>query len=84
MVSAYDPAFDRLVMAGPIVDNASARLYAIGELEGDRCPCGTAIPGDVDGCDECAGEPHTYPCPTCGGNGCPSCADTGERIEYAR
>lgn len=31
--------FDAAVMAGPIVDNASTRLYAIGELEAERIEC---------------------------------------------
>lgn len=63
MASRYDPEFDRLVMAAPIVDNAG-HLTVIGELEGDRCPCGNQIAGDVNRCDDCT------ECPTCQGDGC--------------
>lgn len=37
-MSAYDPEFDRAVMARPIVDNASPRLYERWELDGEECP----------------------------------------------
>jgi hypothetical protein len=26
-------------------------------------------------------EPHRYPCPTCGGNGCAGCGGIGERVD---
>jgi hypothetical protein len=69
MASAYDPAFDAAVMAAPIVDNASDRLYAIGELEYDGPTCATGdcrAPVDDDGqlCDDC-----TCPCGCCRGAG---------------
>ena len=37
----------------PIVDNASPRLFHLGEIEGDLCACGERIPGDVDVCADC-------------------------------
>lgn len=48
----------------PVVDNASDRLYYVGELEGDTCgSCGDPIPRDVDLCAACT------VCPTCRGAG---------------
>lgn len=79
-MSAPDPAFDQLVSAGPIVDNASTRLYAIGELEPDweTCPdcngdCMTTVtrerPGFLD-------EDVDIDCGTCGATG--RLQDTGD------
>jgi hypothetical protein len=49
-----DAEFDALVSAGPIVDNASDRLWGPnGEYDGPRCPCGTAVEDDGDSCDWC-------------------------------
>lgn len=60
-MSAPDPGFDRAVMAAPIVDNASERLYTIGELEydGPRCPdCDTPVDSDGGMCEECGDSPY--------------------------
>lgn len=89
--SRYDPAFDAAVMAAPIVDNASTRLYYVGELEPDRRECDACgdrfqdVGDDQRLCDACQAiepddEPHYYVCPTCGGNGCGPCRGTGERL----
>ena len=65
MVSAYDPAFDRLVMAGPaLVDNAGT-LHPLGHLEydGPRCAgedCDTAVDNDGEMCDACGDSPHEF------------------------
>lgn len=74
-------------LPGATLDNVSDGSGP--DWDGDRCTeCRTPIPDDsrglCDGCDEPDGEPHPYPCPTCGGNGCVSCGDTGERIEWTR
>lgn len=58
--------FEAEVSTGPIVDNASERLYAIGELEydGPRCAdegCDTAVDIYGDRCEDCAGR-----CTECG------------------
>lgn len=68
MASAYDPTFDRLVMAGPIVDNANDRLWGPnGEYDGPRCAaddCDTAVEDDGDRCEDCADLDHQ--CTECG------------------
>jgi hypothetical protein len=61
MASAYDPAFDRLVMAGPIVDMiGDGRM----EYDGPRCQrCGDPADDDDRLCDDC------QPCLSCRGAG---------------
>lgn len=49
----------------------------MGYEDDDRCAACLVLWSECD--DYCPGEPHRYPCPTCGGNGCVGCGGTGER-----
>lgn len=70
-MSAPDPVFDALVSAGPLVDNASDRLYAIGELEYDGPRCGrcgdTPVVDEDTPCTDCLTEigDDQWACPRC-------------------
>ncbi len=53
MTNAYDPAFDRLVSAGPIVDMVGDGRM---EYDGPRCSaedCDTAVDNDGEMCELC-------------------------------
>lgn len=64
MVSAYDPAFDRLVMAQPLVDNANDRVWGPnGQYDGPTCAaedCASPVDNDGEPCEPCANQPHQY------------------------
>lgn len=60
MASAYDPAFDALVMAAPIVDMVGDGRM---EYDGPRCAdtdCNTVVDNDGELCDECGDQPHEF------------------------
>ncbi len=60
MTNAYDPAFDRLVSAGPIVDMVGDGRM---EYDGHRCSaadCDTAVDNDGEMCMPCGDAPHPF------------------------